>query len=181
MKENNEYDVIIIGAGPSGTVAGSMLVKKGFSVLILEKQFFPRFSIGESLLPQCMDFLAQAGLEQALQEQASALGFQYKNGAAFQKKGQLTAFDFTKKFTAGPGTTFQVKRDTFDKLLADEAQKKGVDIRFGHQVNAVVSLTPSVELTVEDEQKSAYQVMGKFLLDASGFGRVLPRLLDLYL
>lgn len=176
---HKQYDVVIIGAGPSGAVAGSMLVKKGFSVLILEKQYFPRFSIGESLLPQCMAFLQQAELEQVVLDNASDLGFQFKNGAAFHRAGSNSAFDFTQKFTDGPGTTFQVKRDVFDKLLADEAHNKGVEIRYGHQVEAVERLEPDVCLTVLDEQNEQYSVNGKYLLDASGFGRVLPRLLEL--
>jgi len=177
--DKHSYDVVIIGAGPSGAVAGAMLVNKGLSVLILEKQFFPRFSIGESLLPQCMRFLQEAGLESVLHQYAEQCGFQFKNGAAFHKKGINSAFNFTEKFTEGPGTTYQVKRDVFDKLLADEVQKKGVEIRYGHQVNQVEQLQPSVCLTVEDQKQESYQVEGRFLLDGSGFGRVLPKLLNL--
>jgi flavin-dependent dehydrogenase len=181
MTAMKQYDVIIIGAGPSGSVAGAMLVKQGYSVLIIEKQHFPRFSIGESLLPQCMKFLEQAELEHVITDNADQLGFQFKNGAAFHKKGKNTSFNFTQKFTDGPGTTFQVKRDVFDKLLADETEYKGVEIRYGHQVDSVVQLKPEVILAVSDENKkdNTYQVKGKFLLDASGFGRVLPRLLKL--
>ena len=74
-----------------------------------------------------------------------------------------------------------MKRAAFDKILADESQAKGVDIRYGHQVNNVATLKPYVMLEVEDEKQQAYQVTGKFLFDASGFGRVLPRLLNLEL
>ena len=176
-----QYDVVIIGAGPSGSVAASLLAADGMSVLILEKQYFPRFSIGESLLPQCMEFLKEAGLEQALDKYAKEFGFQYKNGAAFHKKGKNSSFDFTEKFSEGRGTTYQVKRGLFDKLLADETEKKGVSIRYGHQVNSVASLEPDVCLDVSDDNEQPYQVKAKFLLDASGFGRVLPRLLDLEL
>jgi flavin-dependent dehydrogenase len=181
MTAMKQYDVIIIGAGPSGSVAGAMLVKKGYSVLILEKQHFPRFSIGESLLPQCMEFLEQAELEHVLTDHAGQLNFQFKNGAAFHKKGKNSSFNFTEKFTLGPGTTFQVKRDAFDKLLADETERKGVEIRYGHQVDSVIQLKPDVILAVsnENETDNTYQVKGKYLLDASGFGRVLPRLLSL--
>ena len=77
------FDVVIIGAGPAGSCAGAMLAKAGKQVLCIEKQHFPRFSIGESLLPHCMEFLAQAGLENALQQEAETLGYQFKNGAAF--------------------------------------------------------------------------------------------------
>ncbi|WP_179143618.1 NAD(P)/FAD-dependent oxidoreductase [Cognaticolwellia aestuarii] len=178
---NQNYDVVIIGAGPSGSVAASLLVADGLSVLILEKQHFPRFSIGESLLPQCMEFLKEAGLEQALDRYAEEYGFQFKNGAAFHKQGKNSAFDFTEKFSAGRGTTYQVKRAIFDKLLADETEKKQVEIRYGHQVDSVLTLQPEVCLEVSDDDGSAYKVRAKFLLDGSGFGRVLPKLLKLEL
>ena len=72
-------DVAIIGAGPSGTIAAALLRKLGHQVTIVEQSHFPRFSIGESLLPQCMVFIEEAGMTEAVQ----AANFQYKNGAAF--------------------------------------------------------------------------------------------------
>jgi flavin-dependent dehydrogenase len=173
------FDVVIIGAGPSGSVASAMLGRAGRSVLVIEKQYFPRFSIGESLLPQCMAFLAQAGLEKTVHDNAKANGFQFKNGAAFHKKGQNTEFNFTQKFSEGPGTTYQVKRASFDKILADGAADAGAKIRYGHEVKTVDvnCLCPTLEIL--DEQGKLYQVESKFLLDASGFARVLPRMLSL--
>ncbi|WP_448564075.1 NAD(P)/FAD-dependent oxidoreductase [Thalassotalea ganghwensis] len=173
------FDVVIIGAGPAGAVAGSLLLKSGIKVLIVEKEYFPRFSIGESLLPQCMEFLKQANLLESLNSQAQSLAFQFKNGAAFCKNDQHTAFDFTKKFSLGPGTTYQVRRADFDKLLADGAEAQGAEIRYGHSlVHANVDLDNPV-IQIKDEQEALYEVSCKFLLDASGFGRVLPRLLEL--
>ena len=74
-----QRDVIVIGAGPSGAIASALLKRRGWDVLVLEGQRFPRFSIGESLLTHCLDFVEEAGMLPAV-EQA---GFQYKNGAAF--------------------------------------------------------------------------------------------------
>ena len=71
--------VIIIGAGPAGCIAGALLSHKGYQVTILERDTFPRFSIGESLLPQCMEFIEQAGMLDAVRK----AGFQLKTGAAF--------------------------------------------------------------------------------------------------
>ncbi|WP_282109171.1 NAD(P)/FAD-dependent oxidoreductase [Shewanella algicola] len=171
---NMDVDVAIIGAGPSGVIAASLLRQQGHKVVVVEKQQFPRFSIGESLLPCCMQFIEQAGMLDAVNQ----AGFQFKNGAAFRHQGRYTTFDFTDKFTPGPGTTFQVQRGQFDKLLADTAISQGVDIRFGHQVDSVdISNEPTLQIT--DEQGHPYQINAKFIVDASGFGRVLPRLLDL--
>lgn len=169
------FDIVIIGAGPSGAVASALLNKKGYRVLVLEKEYFPRFSIGESLLPQCMTFLEQADMLPAVE----SAGFQHKNGAAFTCGDMYDFFDFREKFSEGWGTTFQVQRDQFDKILADEASKQGVEIRYGQKVTAFVYGEGNTTLTAEDENGVSYQVSAKFVLDASGFGRVLPRLLDL--
>ena len=169
------FDVVVIGAGPSGAVASALLNKKGYRVLVLEKTHFPRFSIGESLLPQSMAFLEQAGMLSAVEEAA----FQFKNGAAFTCGDLHDCFDFREKFSEGWGTTFQVQRDRFDKILADEAEKQGVEVRYGQTVTAFSSDSQNATLNVESEEGDSYQVEAKFVLDASGFGRVLPRLLDL--
>jgi len=180
MPVNEKFDVIIIGAGPSGAIAASILVQKGWKVLVIEREQFPRFSIGESLLPQCMAFIEEADMLEAVQSQADSLGFQYKNGAAFYRNGEHSNFDFTKKFTAGAGTTFQVKRAQFDKVLADRANEMGADIRYKHEVTAVEFNDDSAIVSVKNEQ-GAFNFEGKFILDASGYGRVLPRLLSLEL
>ena len=171
----SNFDVVVIGAGPSGAVASALLNKQGYRVLVLEKEHFPRFSIGESLLPQSMEFLKQADMLTAVEDAA----FQFKDGAAFSYCDKYESFDFTEKFTAGIGTTFQVQRDRFDKILADEAQKQGVEIRYGQMVTAFTSDSEAAVVTVQNEDGEVYQVTAKFALDASGFGRVLPRLLSL--
>jgi len=169
-----DIDVVIIGAGPSGSIAGSLLHQQGKRVIVIEKQQFPRFSIGESLLPCCMQWLDEANMLEAVNQ----AGFQFKNGAAFRYKDQYTDFDFSEKFTPGPGTTFQVERAGFDKLLADTAAKQGVEIRYGETVTAV-DLTGKPKLTVIDANGETYLIEAEYLLDASGFGRVLPKLLEL--
>jgi flavin-dependent dehydrogenase len=171
---DTDIDVVIIGAGPSGSIAASLLHQAGKRVVVLEKLQFPRFSIGESLLPCCMQLIEEADMLDAV----NAAGFQFKNGAAFRYQDQYTHFDFTDKFTPGPGTTFQVERASFDKLLADTATKQGVEICYGQTVESV-DLSAAPKLTVRDKTGELYTIEAKYLLDASGFGRVLPRLLDL--
>jgi flavin-dependent dehydrogenase len=169
------YDAVVIGAGPSGSVAAAMLTQRSHRVLVLEREHFPRFSIGESLLPQCMTFLEQAGMLEAVQQ----AGFQFKNGAAFYRGEAQESFDFNEKTSAGWGTTFQVQRAHFDKILANEAQRQGAELRFGHQLTGFEPVQDGARLTVRDDAGDAYEIDTRFVLDASGFGRVLPRLLDL--
>ncbi len=176
MSLSHQFDIAVIGAGPSGSVAAALLNKKGFKVCVLEKQHFPRFVIGESLLPHCMEMLEEAGFIEAVEAEPS---FQFKNGAAFTWGSRYTYFDFTDKFSDGPGTTFQVRRALFDKILIDEAAKQGVEVRFGHGVTAFDDSGEEAVLSVETDGGETYRLHARFVLDASGYGRVLPRLLDL--
>ena len=175
---SEQFDVAIIGAGPSGSSAAALLHKKGWRVCVLEKQHFPRFVIGESLLPHCMEILDEAGFLPAVEKEPT---FQFKNGAAFTWGSRYTYFDFTDKFSPGPGTTYQVRRGIFDKILIDEAEKQGVTVRYGHTVTAFDNSGDEAILSVEQENGEPYQLQAKFVLDASGYGRLLPRLLDLEL
>ena len=174
-----QRDIVIIGAGPSGSIASALLQRRGWDVLVLEAQQFPRFSVGESLLAHCLDFVAEAGMMAAV----DAAGFQYKNGAAFIRGTDYGEFDFSDKFTPGRDSTFQVQRAAFDKLLADEAQKQGVEIRYEVRV-ASVDITsvsagvPRPRVRAQDAGRE-YDVEARFVLDASGFGRTLPKLLQL--
>lgn len=175
MTNNQLSKVLIIGAGPSGSIAGALLQNKGYQVTVLERQQFPRFSIGESLLPQCMEFIQQAGMMEAVVN----AGFQYKNGASFVFNNQQTDFSFEDKFTEGIGTTFQVQRGKFDKLLADEAVRMGVNIQWQMEVIAADFSGDKPTLTVRNGAGEILCYEADFVLDASGFGRILPKLLDL--
>ncbi|WP_122046944.1 NAD(P)/FAD-dependent oxidoreductase [Vibrio atlanticus] len=167
--------VVIIGAGPSGSIAASLLHKKGIDVRVIEKSLFPRFSIGESLLPACMEVIEQAGMSEAV---ANA-NFQFKDGAAFRKNGVYTAFNFEDKFSSGPGTTFQVQRGTFDKIMADCAEAQGVTIDYQHELIGINFAEDRTILDVQIQGGERYQLEAQYVLDGSGFGRVLPKMLDL--
>ncbi|MFA0054480.1 NAD(P)/FAD-dependent oxidoreductase [Vibrio echinoideorum] len=167
--------VVIIGAGPSGSIAASLLHKKGIDVRVIEKSLFPRFSIGESLLPACMEVIEQAGMSEAVVN----ANFQFKDGAAFRKNGVYTAFNFEDKFSAGPGTTFQVQRGTFDKVLADSAEAQGVNIDYQHELMDINFAEDRSILDVQVQDGERYQIEAQYVLDGSGFGRVLSKMLNL--
>lgn len=170
-----DVDVLIIGAGPAGATAAALLHSEGFRLLVVEKQRFPRFVIGESLLPHCMDLLQEAGLLECVAEQR----FMQKNGAVFFRDHETCNFDFSAQFTAGWRYTYQVPRADFDKALADAVAARGVEILYEHGVTAV-SFEPShASVTLDQPAGSPRTVTARFVLDCSGYGRVLPRLLKL--
>lgn len=171
---SEEFDVVIIGAGPAGSLAATLLSQKGVRVLVLEKSLFPRFVIGESLLPQSMAYLEKAGLLGAVQ----AAGFQEKDGANFSDDRRFSSIDFSKKYTAGWATTYQVPRDRFDLLLATEAARAGADVRFQCDVQKVEFSDAEVSLKGTGPV-GAFDIRCRFVVDASGYGRVLPRLMTL--
>ncbi len=174
--ELERRQVVVIGAGPSGAIAAALLKRQGHDVLVLERQRFPRFSIGESLLSHCLDFVEEAGMLEAVQ----AAGFQTKHGAAFAWGERYSEFDFRDTFTAGKGSTYQVLRADFDKVLADEAARQGVEIRYEEEIVAADFGGACPCLTVRRlADGHEYQVACAFVLDGSGYGRVLPRLLEL--
>ncbi|HLV13872.1 MAG TPA: NAD(P)/FAD-dependent oxidoreductase [Xanthomarina sp.] len=169
-------DVLIIGAGPSGCVAASYLNSQGFKIKVVEKGVFPRFVIGESLLPRCMDHFEEVGLLECLK----AANFELKPGARFLRGDVVCNFDFSEKHTEGWDWTWQVPRADFDHILAKEIVKKGVDVSFNHEVVGVdIAQDGTSKTTVKDETGQMYNIQAKYIVDSSGYGRVLPRLLDL--
>ncbi|MFK5878028.1 MAG: NAD(P)/FAD-dependent oxidoreductase [Flavobacteriaceae bacterium] len=174
MSEEN-VDILIIGAGPSGCVSASYLNKNNINVKIVEKAEFPRYVIGESLLPRCMDHFEEVGLLDCLIER----NYEKKAGARFLSKDIVCNFDFSKKHGEGWDWTWQVPRDDFDNTLATEVQKKGVTIDFENEVIDVSFNGSSSKTTIKDKDGKLKIINAKFIIDSSGYGRVLPRLLDL--
>ena len=175
MNIKNEVDVLVIGAGPSGTVAASILHQAGLSVQMVEKMVFPRFVVGESLLPRCMEALEEAKFLDAVK----AKHFQQKDGAKFVYGDKVCDFNFSQQFTPGWRWTWQVPRSEFDKTLADECVKMGVSLAYETEVvNIVINEDHSIT-TVKMKDGQEQNIKAKFIIDGSGYGRVIPRLFGL--
>ncbi len=169
---NDQIDVLVIGAGPSGTVAASVILQEGLNVKIVEKEKFPRFVIGESLLPRCMEALEDAKFLDVLKKKK----FQDKFGAKFIKGNKICDFNFSEQFTQGWTWTWQVPRADFDNTLAEEVQKMGVPIAFETAVTAIEFNGTDSVTTVKDKYGNEKKIEARFIIDASGYGRVIPRL-----
>ena len=173
---SDQVDVLVIGAGPAGSIAAAMIHKHGFTVRVVEREKFPRFVIGESLLPRCMEALEDAELLDAVK----ARGFQEKFGAKFIKDDLVSDFNFSDQFSAGWGWTWQVERADFDLTLITEVQRKGVQVDFETTVTEIkFSDDESSITTCQRKDGSLMEVSARFVIDASGYGRVIPRLFKL--
>ncbi|MGN8199226.1 NAD(P)/FAD-dependent oxidoreductase [Salinisphaera sp. RV14] len=169
-------DIAIIGAGPAGATMAALLADRGWRVTVLERSHFPRFAVGESLLPRCMDALAAAGMLQAVEN----AGYQIKRGVTFSENDRDASFTFDEQFTPGWSWTWQVQRADFDHRLAREAERRGAALRFGQTVASVDFATPGApRLSIVADDGTRTELAARFVCDASGSARVLPRLLGL--
>ncbi len=164
------YDALIIGCGPGGSSAATFLARAGRRVLALEKEVFPRFHIGESLLPYNMAIFREMGVLPALQ----AAGFPRKFGARFiLGNGTLgTRFAFRQgRFNREP-ESIQVERATFDHILLKHARASGADVREGWSVSRFDSDAGGVELEACDPGGTIHHFRAAYLIDASGRGNL---------
>lgn len=176
MELKEKVDVLVIGAGPSGTIAAALLKKAGLDVQIVEKVKFPRFVIGESLLPRCMEALDEAGLLSTIEAQ----GFQQKTGAKFVMDGKICDFKFSQQYTPGWEYAYQVQRADFDNALANACIDKGIPVHFETEVTGVeIHEDGSSITTVKRKDGSTGQISARFIVDGSGYGRVIPTLFGL--
>ena len=127
MQRPNLYDAIVIGGGPAGSTTAAVVAEKGRRVLVLEKEKFPRYNIGESLMPYCYFSLQRIGVLERIQRSH----FPKKYSVQFiNTRGQVSQpFYFFQHLKHEASTTWQVLRSEFDQILLDNAREKGAEVR----------------------------------------------------
>lgn len=169
-------DVIVIGGGPAGSAAATMLARKGWQVTVLERERFPRDHVGESLLPASIPVLEELGALPAVE----SAGFLPKYGATMVwGSGDKPWSWYFKETSQRYPHSYQVWRPQFDKILLDNAQAQGVTVLEGHQVTEVIfDGGEAVGVTFTNSDGIAGDAQCRFVVDASGQSTLLARHLE---
>lgn len=163
------YDAIIIGGGPAGATAALRLAQRGKRVIIIEKNEFPRFHVGESFLPRGYDLIQELGLGDRLSQLPQVAKFGAEFG--FGMGEETTHFSFEETLHQEGSRAFNIERAPFDKMMLDAAIDAGAELRVGAVVKQIVRLTEG-DVAVQTGDETLY---GRCLLDASGQATVLAR------
>lgn len=161
----SHYDAVVIGGGPGGSTAAAYARLAGMKTLVVEKEAFPRFRIGESMLPTSNGILRETGAWPKIE----SAGFIPKYGAFFylDKSAAVKEVDFSKSKIKGLDSTFQVERAKFDAILLDHAQSLGAEVRMQTTVRAVESNGEINRLEL-DSASGKTTVTARWVFDACG-------------
>jgi len=165
LKKN--YDAIVVGAGPAGSSTAALLAEKGHDVLVVEKEKFPRYHVGESLMPFCYFPLERLGLVDTLMESANprkyCVQFVRQDGFLSQP------FYFFQHFDHPSSTTWQVWRSEFDKMILDKARANGASVMEETKAKGLIKNGDRVEgIKVESKDMGALELRAPIVVDASG-------------
>jgi flavin-dependent dehydrogenase len=161
------WDVVVVGAGPGGSTTAALLAMRGVRALVLEKEQFPRFHIGESLLPAAIDVHAQLGLSFAAPQI-----YNWKSGAQFwcETTQRVARFDFAEALAGPPRHAYHVERPLFDARLCDHAVHVGAEVRHGVRVTGIAFESDAAHVHTDHGTERA-----RYVVDASGQDRLLGR------
>ena len=176
MENSSIYDVAIVGGGPAGSTAATLLAKAGRRVIVFEREKFPRFHIGESLLPFSVGTFDRLGVREKLDA-----NFMPKYGgeitAACGTKG--VKFYFKDGFRSQRDRAYQVTRSEFDKVLLDHSRENGAEVREETEVMKLDFADDRVEIEIAAADGTTSYVHARYLLDCSGRQTILGSLFDL--
>ena len=160
---NNSTQILVIGGGPAGSTAATLLVREGFDVTLVERDVFPRYHIGESLLPSCLEILDMTGAR----EKIEAYGFQRKGGGYFSWGKDSWVLDFA---PLRYPYSFQVMRSEFDQLLLEHAKSQGVKVFEGTEIRSLSfeGDRPRSATWSQVGRSDTGEISFDYLVDASG-------------
>jgi flavin-dependent dehydrogenase len=167
ITQKTKYDAIVVGAGPAGSTTAALLAEKGRDVLVVEKEQFPRYHVGESLMPFCYFPLKRLGLVDTLMESANprkyCVQFVREDGFLSQP------FYFFQHFDHPSSTTWQVWRSEFDKMILDKARENGASVMECTKANKLLkSNNRVVGIRAESEDFGQIEINAPIVVDASG-------------
>jgi flavin-dependent dehydrogenase len=171
--KDHRVQVLVIGGGPGGSTAAALLAKAGLTVLLLEKEVFPRYHIGESLLASCLPTLKLSGAY----DKVAAQGFQVKRGALIHWASDIWVLDWAKLVDAN-ASSWQVDRATYDEILLRNAAQQGAEVVEDAQVKRVLfegDRAVGAEWVVKDDPADVRTVWFDYVIDASGRAGVLAQ------
>jgi flavin-dependent dehydrogenase len=159
-------EVLIMGGGPAGSTAATLLSRMGRKVILLEKAHHPRFHIGESLLPMNLPLFERLGVL----DKVAAMGV-FKPGADFEADNPqgYNTFEFKRAIGNSPPHAYQVWRQDFDKMLFEHARETGADAREGHEVTALEQVDSRCShIDVRTDAGQTYRITANYVMDATG-------------
>jgi halogenation protein CepH len=165
-----ETDVVVVGGGPGGSTLATLVAMRGHRVILLEKEKFPRFQIGESLLPSTVHGVCRLT---GVADKLAKAGFTKKRGGT-QRWGAnpepwTFAFSVSPKMAGETSYAYQVERSKFDQILLDNARRKGVDVRERHAVTDVIEGGDRITgVSYTDPDGNPGTIHAKYVVDASG-------------
>jgi halogenation protein CepH len=167
-----QFDVVVIGGGPAGSTASALVAMRGHRVLLLEKESFPRYQIGESLLPSTVHGVCRV---LGVADEVARAGFKRKRGGTFRwgRGAEPWQFSFalSPRLAEPTSHAYQVERAVFDRILLDNARRVGVEVREQASVIRLISDEARVRGAVyRDVRGDTHEVLARHVIDASGNG-----------